>query len=138
MASANSCCVNPIGLRNSSRSISPGCVGTRFVGIRTFCTLPSLSVVVYKLNFIWAYICPYKTNSILVIDADTILSRSISTQRFKTISWRYAQLIHRYYIEQPGWTLEHVPKSTRSHNHRLFQLNPARWRTAQLAPGPTP
>lgn len=33
MASANSRCVKPIGFRNSSTSISPGCVGVLSVGI---------------------------------------------------------------------------------------------------------
>ena len=41
IAFANSCWVMPIGIRNSSRSISPGWVGWRWVGMRTIAGLPS-------------------------------------------------------------------------------------------------
>src|SRR3989338_7680705 len=75
-----------IGRRNSSRSISPGCM---------FCNLPisfSLAVVDY-LDHIRAVARPHKTDAPLIVDADAVLPFSIIFQCFEPIGRRHLRII---------------------------------------------
>ncbi len=71
--SARSRCESPIGLRNSSSSISPGWIGARCVGIRTM--VYSL-VIVDNLYCFWPTIGPNEANTILIIDPNAVLAHS--------------------------------------------------------------
>jgi len=78
----------PSGLRNSSRSISPGCVGGRFAGNRLEVRL----VVIRDLDFVCITILPSKAHTILVVDSNTVLAKSVPAQPFKSIAWWNRQL----------------------------------------------
>ena len=61
----------------------------RFVGTRTIIyLLLILLVIIYNFNLVWTRFCPYETNTILVINSNTMLPFSITRQSFKFIFWR--------------------------------------------------
>lgn len=83
----------PRGLRNSSRSISPGCVGGRLAGsLRATSDCAGLPwwerglVIVRDLNFVCIIVLPAKTHAILLVDANTVLAAATPPQPFKTIA----------------------------------------------------
>src|SRR6185437_13629408 len=80
--------LRPIGLRNSSRRISPG------RGLRNS---PPLAVVVDDFDMHRSSLMPNETNAPLVIDPDRVLSLPVRLQGFEPIAGRNAQV-----IEQPG------------------------------------
>jgi len=85
---ASSACVNSRGLTNSSKSISPGWVGGRFRGSRR----PTTSlVVICDFDFVGMAFLPCKTNSVLLINPDTVLILSIAFKALQTVSWRYLE-----------------------------------------------
>jgi len=81
---ANALWDNPSGFRNSSSSISPGCVGGRFLGSlrRTFRLM-----VVRDFDFVGMAFLPLETDPKFLIDSDAELMFSISTQAFQMIPW---------------------------------------------------
>lgn len=97
---ASSACVRPSGLTNSSRSISPGCVGGRFRGSRR---PTALSVVVCDFDFAGMTILPDKTNAVLLIDANTVLALPVSQQRLQAVAggyFKFTELPHPVYLIQ--------------------------------------
>jgi hypothetical protein len=89
---ANSDCVMPSGFRNSSRSISPGCVGGLPRGKRRSAIpcegiswLPALLglMIVDNLDFIGIFILPAETDTILLVDSNAVSGTSIRFQSFK-------------------------------------------------------
>src|SRR5215203_2485148 len=110
--SASSACVMPSGSRNSSRSIVPGCVGGRLVGMRNDATAsratprarllgggrttprPGLvptafdgftSVVVGDLDVRGSVRRPDVADPVLVVDPDRVLSLSVMRQLFPVV-----------------------------------------------------
>ena len=74
------------GLTNSSKSISPGWVGGRFRGSRR----PTTSlVIVCDFDLIGIAFLPCKTNSVLLINSDTVLILPITFQALKAVPWRH-------------------------------------------------
>ena len=76
----------PSGLRNSSSSISPGCVGGRLAGsrraTRSCDDLPRRGrplVVVCDLNLVGILILPAKAHAILLVNANAVLANTIPT-----------------------------------------------------------
>ena len=83
----------PIGRRNSSRSISPGWVGTRCVGTRTIVSpLRCHLAVIHNLHCARSRLCPHKTDAVPVIDSDAVLAQSCTSQSFQPITRRHTQL----------------------------------------------
>src|ERR1041384_2418695 len=93
MDSANCCSSICIGERNSSASISPGCVGSRFVGTRIIVSILRHSMVIDYLDLLGSGVSPNKTDSILLIDANTLLTSAIGSERFQLIPRRNSQLL---------------------------------------------
>lgn len=81
---ASSTCVRSSGLTNSSRSISPGWVGGRFFGSRR-----PTSVIVCDCDFVCMAFLPCETDSILLIDADTVFILRFTFQEFEMIPRRH-------------------------------------------------
>src|SRR5437868_7394730 len=75
--------LRPIGLRNSSSRISPGC------GLRSS---PLLDVVVDDFDMCRSSFIPDEAYPPLVIDADRMLSLPIRSQRFQTITRWHTQI----------------------------------------------
>src|SRR6266566_5274300 len=74
-------CDIPNGLRNSSKSISPGCTGGIAVGKRrrTSGRTPAERLVVVRdFDFVGIASLPAETDPVLFIDADTVLTSPIS------------------------------------------------------------
>jgi hypothetical protein len=72
--SASSVWVMLRGLTNSSRSISPGCVGGRFAGS----LLAIILVIICDFDFICMSLLPHKTDTVLLVYSDTELVFTIS------------------------------------------------------------
>jgi hypothetical protein len=85
---ANSACVRSSGLTNSSKSISPGWVGGRFRGSRRLTT--SL-VVICDFDLVGMAFLPCKTNSVLLINPDTVLIFSVAFKALQMVSWRHLE-----------------------------------------------
>jgi hypothetical protein len=49
-------------------------------------------VVVRDLDIVGIIILPAKADTILLIDADTMLAGTISLETFEAVTWRYRQL----------------------------------------------
>jgi len=96
---ANADCEMPSGLRNSSRSISPGCVGGLSVGSRRwtspFCASAAGAtrlVVVRDFDFVGIAILRMKANPVLLVNADTVLTPPIATKTLQVVSGRNGEL----------------------------------------------
>jgi hypothetical protein len=50
-------------------------------------------VVVCDFDFVGIAVLPAKTEAILLVDPDTVLSRSIPPEPFQAVSWRYLQVL---------------------------------------------
>jgi hypothetical protein len=50
-------------------------------------------VIVDDFNVIGSILLPYKTDAKLIVDADTVLSAPVSTQRFQHISRRLPEIV---------------------------------------------
>jgi hypothetical protein len=72
------------GIKNSSRSISPGCVLTRT-------TVQAPSVIVDNLDIFWSICSPVETNSPAFVYTDTPLPIAVAAQLLKPVSWWKAQ-----------------------------------------------
>src|SRR5436305_9572025 len=84
----------PRGFRNSSSSISPGCVGGRWRGRRrstrgAFCRG---LVVVGDFDFVCIVVLPAETNPVLIVDADAVLTGAISLQALQPVPGRHGEL----------------------------------------------
>src|SRR5688500_13620318 len=78
--------VMPIGDRNSSTRISPGCgYGTWRVIETPFLSVRCNSVVIDNLNVGGACLSPHEANAPLIIDADAVLADAVTCQCFKTV-----------------------------------------------------
>jgi hypothetical protein len=83
----------PSGLRNSSRSISPGCVGGRRVGSRRR-TMAGLGgarralVVVRDLDFVCIARLPTEAHAIAIVDPDAVVPRAIPAEPFQPVARR--------------------------------------------------
>ena len=76
------------GFRNSSKSISPGCTGGIAVGNRrrTSGRIPADRLVVIRdFDFVGIALLPAETDSILFIDADTVLTAPISLKSLQSV-----------------------------------------------------
>ena len=91
----------PSGFKNSSRSISPGCVGGLFRGNRRATkprddscerVAPLLLMIVRDLDFVGISTLPAKAHSILLVDADTMLRAPAAFQSFKAVTGRDRQV----------------------------------------------
>ncbi len=92
---AKSDCVMPIGFKNSSSSISPGCVGARFLGSLVFIVLPAGIrnaerpldlVVVDNFDLICSPILPTEADTIPLVDSDTHLTFPVVLQLLQHVS----------------------------------------------------
>src|SRR5229473_2269883 len=83
--------LKPSGLRNSSSSISPGCVGAPSVGTRTIALLPSSarSMVIRDLDPTRSLCRPAKTDPVLIVDPDAMLPRAVLAECFQVIARGY-------------------------------------------------
>src|SRR5713226_5505987 len=79
--------VMPMGFRNSSSRISPGC------GYGTLRMRFSPSVVVHDLNILRAFRRPHEAHAELVVDTNAVLTGTAALQRFQPIARRHAQVI---------------------------------------------
>jgi hypothetical protein len=82
----------PNGLRNSSKSIAPGCTGGIAVGNRrrtSGLTPIGRLVVVRDFDFVGIIPLPAETDSVLIIDPDTVLTAPISSQTLQSIARRH-------------------------------------------------
>ena len=84
---AGSVCVISRGFTNSSKSISPGCVGRRFLGSLR-------SVAVCDFNFISMTFLPSETDSVLPADPDAVLIFPVPFQMLQTVSRRFPAFRH--------------------------------------------
>src|SRR5262245_2405237 len=81
MARASAVWERPIGFRNSSSRISPGCgLGRR-------------SVVVDDLDFVGIALSPDEADPPLVVDADRMLTAPIALQGLQPVARRHAKII---------------------------------------------
>jgi hypothetical protein len=64
----------PSGTRNSSRRISPGWIGRILLVAMLY-----LSVVINDFNIHWASVRPAEAHAPLVVDADAVLARPVTT-----------------------------------------------------------
>src|SRR5262245_26011345 len=81
MARASAVWERPIGFRNSSSRISPGCgLGRR-------------SMVVDDLDFVGMALTPDEADPPLVVDADRMLAAPIALQRLQPVAGRNAKII---------------------------------------------
>ena len=79
-------------MRNSSRSISPGCVGSRSDGTRI---IPHLLVVIHKLYVRRPCFRPTEADSVPVIDPNAKLAPSATRQLFQAVPRRDSQFTER-------------------------------------------
>ena len=88
-------CDTPRGLRNSSRSISPGWVGGWCVGSRRATNGFFLRrlVVVGDFDLVGIPVLPRKAHPVLFIDPDTILTCPVTHKSFQTVTRRHSQLV---------------------------------------------
>lgn len=98
---ANSDWVMPSGLTNSSSNISPGRVGGRRRGSRRatrscerLCksVVTGLLVIIRDLNLVDISSLPSKTDPVLIVDPNAVLSAPVRPQPFEAISWRHSKL----------------------------------------------
>src|SRR5574338_833978 len=89
---ANADCEMPRGLRNSSRSISPGDVGGRVLGRRR-CTSPGTRLVVIgDFDVVGMAGLPPEADPVLLIDANAVLPPPVSPQALQAVAGWHAQL----------------------------------------------
>src|ERR1039457_7032924 len=62
----------PSGIRNSSRNISPGCIGGK-----SLLLISNSLIIVHYFDIVSIIVAPHKTDSPLVIDADAVLADAI-------------------------------------------------------------
>ena len=84
-------------MRNSSKSISPGCVGVRIVGTRIISYLPNLSMIINDFNLVGGRVYPVKTYSIRVIDPYTMLTNPLAGKFIQPVSGWNAKLRQPFY-----------------------------------------
>ena len=121
MAWANSRCVRFMGIKNSSSSVSPGCVGWRFVGTLTIKS--SLLVVIHDFYPFGCVVFPDEANAVLVVNADAVLAFAVTFERFKTIGWRDLKLIQGFYrIELVKLSACHLPNRFRANFSGSFRV----------------
>jgi len=93
--------VIPIGFKNSSSNISPGWVGTRFLGSLVVIVLPARArkpgrpldlVVVDNLDFICSPILPAETDTILLVDSDAHLTFPVVLQFLQHVPRRNSKI----------------------------------------------
>ncbi len=115
---ANADCEMPSGSRNSSRSISPGCVGGRWVGSfrttsRFVCRVGS--VVVCNFDIVGMAILPTKAHPILLVDPDAMLTGPIPGKPLKMVAWWQGELAEiSHAIELSELTSCHAPQHRRA------------------------
>jgi len=105
----------PKGRRNSSKSISPGCVGGRRRGkrrpppwgIRALSRMSPALVVVGDLNFAGICCLPAETNAILIVDANTVLPLPFSSEAFQPVPGRDRQVSE---IGNPAQLVQFAPR----------------------------
>src|SRR4051812_23936000 len=90
MASARSLWDRAIGLRNSSRRISPGWVGSRGVGTRTIgASLAAISsMVVHDFDVVRLVLGPDEADPVLVVDPNAVLALSIAGEGLEAFAGR--------------------------------------------------
>ena len=100
---------------NSSRSMSPGCVGERRRGRRLVATTPTLApgllwarglVIVCDFNFVGIRCFPVKTYPVLIVDPDAAQSSPVAAQMFQAITGWVSQLTE---IPNPIYLVELTP-----------------------------
>ena len=97
----------PIGLRNSSTKISPGCTGFIFIF--------DSSMIIDDFNVLRTVVFPNKANAPLVVDPYRVLSPAISSKRLQTIARRHAQVLQcRCGHQVLDLTISHPLKRTES------------------------
>jgi hypothetical protein len=85
---ANADCEIPSGRRNSSNSISPGCVGGRCVGRRRCTSARGRFVVVRDFDVVGIAVLPPEAHPELIVDVDTVRAATRGTQRLLSVPWR--------------------------------------------------
>src|SRR5208283_1818219 len=96
---AKAFCVMPRGRRNSSRSISPGCVVTLCIfhpvaGLLIVIFILQ-SVVIGDLYIVRSIVLPDKADAVLIVDPYAVLATSIALQSLQSISRRSTQIVER-------------------------------------------
>ena len=77
-----------IGLRNSSKRISPGVIGDSFF------PMFSLLMIINNFHIKGIFVFPYKTYTPLIVNSDTVLTFSIAFQLFKSVPWGTLKLFN--------------------------------------------
>jgi len=129
---ASSDWVMPRGLTNSSSSISPGRVGGRRRGSRRptrarerpcETVVPGLLVIIRDLNHVDISSLPSKTDPILIVDSDTMLSLSVRPQPFEPVPWwngKLDEISHAInLIEFPSGNLPQIARAGFSGHLRI-------------------
>src|SRR5690606_16164392 len=89
---AKAACEMASGLRNSSRSISPGEVGGRVLGRRR-CTSPAVRlVVVGDFDVVGIAGLPPEADPVLIIDANAVLSQPVFAEPLQSVAGRHLKL----------------------------------------------
>jgi hypothetical protein len=76
-------------------------------------------VIIDNFNFIWSIVGPAKTQSVLLVDSNTVLSLPISPQVLETIARRKAKIL------QPSCSVKHVQFAPRI-SPQLLREQPSR------------
>src|SRR5262249_17926994 len=96
----------PIGLRNSSRSISPGGID----GPSQFGSL----VIVFDADFVGMTLLPSERDAILIVDPNAVSARLVALQRLQTVAGRNYQILEPYGdVECLQFSLRDSPQFTR-------------------------
>src|SRR5271167_247838 len=84
----------PRGFKNSSRNISPGWMAHAGGPLRCMdIVFSSFSVIIHDFDIECIMLNPYKTDSKLFVDSDTMVPCSVSCQGFQTVSWRHSKIV---------------------------------------------
>src|SRR5262245_25534327 len=83
--------LTPKGTRNSANRISPGCTGRslRFA-------MANASMIIHDFDSVRVPVYPTKTDSPLIVNANTVLSVPITTQAFQPVAGRDAKIHQRF------------------------------------------
>src|SRR5713101_2866404 len=89
-SAANRLTLIPNGSRRSSLRIRPGCTGGRsFVFLSD---MRSLSVVINDLYVVGVTVLPDETNTVLIVDPNAVLPRSVALENFQPIAGEFRQV----------------------------------------------
>lgn len=86
MALAKAFCETSIGIRYSSKRISPGVMSVFILILITYNVIGGLSMVIHNGHFGRAIFCPTEDNPPLIVDPDGMQARQIPGQAFEPVA----------------------------------------------------